>query len=152
METCNFLFSPRTLGKIPILTNIFQMGWNHQLVVWDLKKQKPPMFFLFSSHHGIHGSDRSVRKIYCESHDGSMGRVWYIYLHWYHKNQLNVGKHSVRPRDPMGINNIFGIQSASANFAGRPVVFFFAISPDISPSNLWKYRFIVEWGSHIKMF
>ncbi len=27
-----FLFSPRTLGKIPILTNIFQMGWNHQLV------------------------------------------------------------------------------------------------------------------------
>ena len=26
-------FSPRTLGKIPILTNIFQMGWfNHQLV------------------------------------------------------------------------------------------------------------------------
>ena len=27
-----FLFSPRSLGKIPILTNIFQMGWNHQLV------------------------------------------------------------------------------------------------------------------------
>ena len=27
-----FLFSPRKLGKIPILTNIFQMGWNHQLV------------------------------------------------------------------------------------------------------------------------
>ena len=26
-----FLFSPRTLGKIPNLTNIFQMGWNHQL-------------------------------------------------------------------------------------------------------------------------
>ena len=26
------LFSPRTLGKIPILTNIFQMGWNHQPV------------------------------------------------------------------------------------------------------------------------
>ena len=25
------LFSPRKLGKIPILTNIFQMGWNHQL-------------------------------------------------------------------------------------------------------------------------
>ncbi len=25
-----FLFSPRKLGKIPILTNIFQMGWNHQ--------------------------------------------------------------------------------------------------------------------------
>ena len=29
-----FLFSPRSLGKIPILTNIFQMGWfNHQLVL-----------------------------------------------------------------------------------------------------------------------
>ena len=27
-----FLFSPRKLGKIPILTHIFQMGWfNHQL-------------------------------------------------------------------------------------------------------------------------
>ena len=25
------LFSPRKLGKIPILTNIFQRGWNHQL-------------------------------------------------------------------------------------------------------------------------
>ena len=25
----HFLFSP--LGKIPILTNIFQLGWNHQL-------------------------------------------------------------------------------------------------------------------------
>ena len=25
-----FIFTP-TLGKIPILTNIFQMGWNHQL-------------------------------------------------------------------------------------------------------------------------
>ena len=29
-----FLFSPLKLGKIPILTNIFQMGWfNHQLVI-----------------------------------------------------------------------------------------------------------------------
>ena len=24
------------LGKIPILTNIFQMGWNHQLVLYGL--------------------------------------------------------------------------------------------------------------------
>ena len=24
------LFSPRTLGKIPVLTSIFQMAWNHQ--------------------------------------------------------------------------------------------------------------------------
>ena len=28
-----FLFSPLKLGKIPILTNIFQLGWNHQLVM-----------------------------------------------------------------------------------------------------------------------
>ena len=28
------LFSPRKLGKIPVLTNIFQLGWfNHQLVI-----------------------------------------------------------------------------------------------------------------------
>ena len=26
------LFSPRSLGKIPILTNMFQGGWNQQLV------------------------------------------------------------------------------------------------------------------------
>ncbi len=26
-----FLFSSRSLGKIPILTNIFEMGWNRQL-------------------------------------------------------------------------------------------------------------------------
>ena len=23
------------LGKIPMLTNIFQMGWNHQLVLYE---------------------------------------------------------------------------------------------------------------------
>ena len=28
----HFLFLPLYLGKIPIFTNIFQMGWNHQLV------------------------------------------------------------------------------------------------------------------------
>ena len=28
----DFLFSPLNLGKIPISTNILQMGWNHQLV------------------------------------------------------------------------------------------------------------------------
>ena len=29
-----FYFHPQTLGKCSNLTNIFQMGWNHQLVVW----------------------------------------------------------------------------------------------------------------------
>ena len=36
-----FLFSPRTLGKISNLTNIFEMGWfNHELVngLFHLKK------------------------------------------------------------------------------------------------------------------
>ena len=33
-----FIFTP--LGKIPILTNIFQMGWNHQPVFWSLKVRK----------------------------------------------------------------------------------------------------------------
>ena len=27
----DFVFSSSYLGKIPNLTNIFQMGWNHQL-------------------------------------------------------------------------------------------------------------------------
>ena len=27
-----FYFHPEYLGKIPMLTNIFQRGWNHQLV------------------------------------------------------------------------------------------------------------------------
>ena len=40
------IFIP-TWGKIPILTNIFQMGWNHQLVnPWD---NFPPVDLFFSS-------------------------------------------------------------------------------------------------------
>ena len=36
------LFSPRTLGKIPMLTNMFQVGWfNHQPV---MKKFQPRLF------------------------------------------------------------------------------------------------------------
>ena len=31
-ETSNIFYFHPYLGKIPILTNIFQMGWNHQLV------------------------------------------------------------------------------------------------------------------------
>ena len=36
-----FYFHPY-LGKIPILTNIFQMGWNHQPV--NHKKRNPFLF------------------------------------------------------------------------------------------------------------
>ena len=36
------LFSPRKLGKIPNLTNIFQMGWNHQL-----EKHETEFFLVF---------------------------------------------------------------------------------------------------------
>ena len=35
----HLLFSPRNLGKIPNLTNIFQMGWNHQPdYLWNPQK------------------------------------------------------------------------------------------------------------------
>ena len=34
-----FLFSPRKLGKISILTNIFQLGWNHHLENVDSFKE-----------------------------------------------------------------------------------------------------------------
>ena len=30
----NIFYVHPYLGKIPILTNIFQMGWNHQLVIY----------------------------------------------------------------------------------------------------------------------
>ena len=37
------LFSPRKLGKIPILTHIFQMGrFNHQPVLYVSSFRKPP--------------------------------------------------------------------------------------------------------------
>ena len=42
-----FLFSPRKLGKIPILTNIFQLGWNHQLVILRFKLWFSFLCFLF---------------------------------------------------------------------------------------------------------
>ena len=32
-ETSNIIYVHPYLGKIPILTNIFQMGWNHQLAI-----------------------------------------------------------------------------------------------------------------------
>ncbi len=50
------LFSPRKLGKIPILTNIFQMGWNHQLDNgWreKLGKAASKHVFLYPKNHGI---------------------------------------------------------------------------------------------------
>ena len=31
----NIIYVHFYLGKIPILTNVFQMGWNHQLVIHD---------------------------------------------------------------------------------------------------------------------
>ena len=43
-----FLFSPRKLGKISILTNIFQRGWfNHQLGI-VFKGKSNPLKFLAS--------------------------------------------------------------------------------------------------------
>ena len=45
----NIFYFHTYLGKIPILTNIFQMGWNHQLVFWcriDLLIPFVPWWFL----------------------------------------------------------------------------------------------------------
>ena len=41
-----FYFHPY-LGKIPILTNIFQTGWNHQLVLFSTNKLGELFFFVF---------------------------------------------------------------------------------------------------------
>ena len=41
-----FYFHPY-LGKIPILTNIFQRGWNHQLVMWWARDTKNMLCFCF---------------------------------------------------------------------------------------------------------
>ena len=40
----DFLFSPPKLGKIPNLTNIFQLGWNHQLVICNIYPPRPMIF------------------------------------------------------------------------------------------------------------
>jgi len=50
------------LGKIPILTNIFQMGWNHQPVIdWCFKKQR----------FGNHCVEKSASLMICEQ-----GGMW----------------------------------------------------------------------------
>ena len=55
-----FLFSPRSLGKWSNLTNIFQMGWKHQLVDDSLRREPP---LCLSGHlgrckkHTQHGCD-----------------------------------------------------------------------------------------------
>ena len=69
------------LGKIPILTNIFEMGWNHQL---DLGGGLP-------THYG------SVEK-------------WYIYLHENHKNQPK-WKQTYTIHGSLGICFIFSSRS-----------------------------------------
>ena len=55
-----FIFNP-TWGKIPILTNIFQVGWNHQLGYccwWQ--------FHFFSRIHQIHHQQHLVAKLQCK--------------------------------------------------------------------------------------
>ena len=54
------------MGKIPILTNIFQMGWNHQLVMFIGLEGRPSLFFpaVGASYrvlelHGIYGAKQS---------------------------------------------------------------------------------------------
>ena len=81
-----FLFSARTLGKISILTNIFQRGWNHQLA--EVESNHPQ--FPFASFFRLAFLKGHLPPLRC--------RVWggrfrwttqictYIYIHiicWY---------------------------------------------------------------------
>ena len=55
-----FMFTPIYVGKIPILTDIFQMGWNHQLenilascLLWDYFISQCKDQFLMECHKYI---------------------------------------------------------------------------------------------------
>ena len=54
-ETSNIVYGQPYLGKIPNLTNIFQRGWNHQLVILLREFVYSSDFFYFlylvKSHH-----------------------------------------------------------------------------------------------------
>ena len=64
MVVSNIVYFHPYLRKIPILTNIFEMGWfNHQPVMLSVLFSAIPrhVVFFFSAHflhpgHGIHGS------------------------------------------------------------------------------------------------
>ena len=61
-----FYFHPY-LGKIPILTNIFQMGWNHQLENSLLKKHKIMSLFEFGgvSWEMFFSKENQARLLHC---------------------------------------------------------------------------------------
>ena len=46
-----FLFSPRKLGKIPILTHIFQVGLNHQLETFITFGLQPVSYTTLKNNH-----------------------------------------------------------------------------------------------------
>ena len=49
----NIFYVHPYLGKIPVLTNIFQMGWNHQLAtISQLSESKAPTVFLWQNNQG----------------------------------------------------------------------------------------------------
>ena len=72
----NICYFQPYLGKIPILTNIFPRGWNHQL---DKKG--------------------AIYKEPIESNENSMGRLLYIYLHEWLISMVNVGKYTQNPQN-----------------------------------------------------
>ena len=84
------------LGKIPILTNIFQMGWNHQLGFLEVTSTSlvpddwPPFpaknHFLASFPHRIHGTGIYLPTFTNKNHE-KMNHPW-------------IGVYTVRP---MGI-------------------------------------------------
>ena len=80
-----FLFSARTLGKISILTNIFQRGWNHQLA--EVESNHPQ--FPFASFFRLALFKRTPPATSLQSLGGEVSMNdpnMYIYIHiicWY---------------------------------------------------------------------
>ena len=97
----HFLFSPRTLWKIPILTNIFQLGWfNHQPVLVgpyfleDVFKKPLTIYtwkiswYLFKFgisklRRKISGEPCSTSGVYVYMIDDRYDKYLYIYIYTY---------------------------------------------------------------------
>ena len=82
----SLVFIPN-LGKSSNLANIFQMGWNHQLVLRCGNRQKI--------------SKNDVELFFRRRFIIPIGSMYGILTYIYHKNQPNVGKYT-SPMDPMG--------------------------------------------------
>ena len=81
------------LGKIPILTNIFQMGWNHEL---ETHAQSQPCWWPWTGWFQIHFKGFSARDVRFDRI-----HVWSSYLHVsIRKSSIHVCR-CTNPMDPM---------------------------------------------------